>query len=408
MTGKSRLLILLILLAASQSCGLFSKSSGDAEVIFAATEVGTPQGEKVTKEIGPAGGTLVSPDGRLSLTVPQNALTETLSFSIQPITNTSGNGIGLGYRLEPNGKTFSTPLEMSVRYDERDLEGTIPELLSLAYQGPDGSWHSQAIVLDQQAKTVTTPVTHFTDWSFLAKLRIAPDKATIRIGEKLQMKLVPCYHQSNFSNRLGRFLKGLLGGVEVCELTNGTYYFDLQPNWFADVGTIDTPRKIHVIYTAPPKKPSPNIATVSIPFEFESRGDTYAPPHRGMLMSRITIVDRGYKASGWNEHVEFTGVICSLDQPFTISAPWGLGDQTMDLKFVPANGTWSYYNNYQGITAKGGGTYTLEGAGTDKPRLLVQGTGTGIITGLGQKTASYPVVSSFDLTPLETDECGGE
>ena len=93
-------------------------------MIFPATDVGTPIGNKVSKEIGRAGGSIVSPDGRLTLSVPQNALTEPVAFSIQPITNKAGQGLGPAYRLEPNGKTFATPLEISFHYGEHDLEGT--------------------------------------------------------------------------------------------------------------------------------------------------------------------------------------------------------------------------------------------------------------------------------------------
>src|SRR2546430_16944255 len=73
---------------------LFSGKGGGAEVVFAATEVGTPLGDKVTKSIGPAGGTLVSPDGRLTLTVPVNALTGTLPFRIPPSPTKMENGVG--------------------------------------------------------------------------------------------------------------------------------------------------------------------------------------------------------------------------------------------------------------------------------------------------------------------------
>src|SRR5437660_5954425 len=81
---------------------LFLRRAGNTEVVFPATEVGTPQGPKVTKDIGPAGGSIVSPDGRLTLTVPQNALTETVKFEIQPITNKAQGGLGGAYRLEPS------------------------------------------------------------------------------------------------------------------------------------------------------------------------------------------------------------------------------------------------------------------------------------------------------------------
>ncbi len=80
----------LLLFIGALGCNLFSRNGSDAEAVFAATEVGTPEGDKVARDIGPGGGTLASPDGRMTLTVPPNALSETITFSIQPITNKAG------------------------------------------------------------------------------------------------------------------------------------------------------------------------------------------------------------------------------------------------------------------------------------------------------------------------------
>ena len=86
--NRNRLILILtfILTIVTLGCGLFSSKTGDAEVLFPSTEIGTPEGNKVTTDIGPAGGILSSPDSRLTLTVPPNALTETIAFTIQPIT----------------------------------------------------------------------------------------------------------------------------------------------------------------------------------------------------------------------------------------------------------------------------------------------------------------------------------
>ena len=194
MTRNRRILIpLIIFITYANGCSLFSGNTRIDEVVFASTEVGTPEGDKVTKEIGPAGGSLASPDGRLTLTVPQNALTETLSFSIQPITNKFGGGIGLAYRLEPSGKTFSTPFQVSVHYNDHDLEGTISEGLSLAYQDGQGAWHLQkSSRLDKEKKTLTVSTIHFSDWSFLTRLKLSPSKTSLHVGETLFIGLFLC------------------------------------------------------------------------------------------------------------------------------------------------------------------------------------------------------------------------
>lgn len=150
-----RVAVACMILAGTLGCGLFS--GGTDDLVLAPTEVGTPVGDKVTKDVGPAGGTLSSGDGRLKLTVPPNVVSELVSFSIQPITNKADNGLGNAYRLEPDGRTFSTPLEISVSYDDKDLEGTVPKALSMAYQDGKGAWHAQrSTKLDQSAKTILT------------------------------------------------------------------------------------------------------------------------------------------------------------------------------------------------------------------------------------------------------------
>ena len=62
----------------------------------------------------------------------------------------------------------------------------------------------------------------------------------------------------------------------------------------------------------------------------------------------------------------------------------------------------SYSTSGGGITAKGSGTYTIEGAETDHPRIVID----------SKSTASSPVATTsgggkatINLTPLETDEC---
>ena len=172
---------------------LFSSKTRQAEMVFAPTEVGAPEGNKVTKDIGPLGGSITSPDGRLTLTIPQNALAETIEFAIQPVTNKFGVGLGLAYRLDPDGKTFTTPLEISVHYDDHDLEGTFPEALSLAYQDKEGAWHMQKLIkLDKDKKTITVSSTHFSNWSLFPSRTISPAKASLHVGESVDILVTNC------------------------------------------------------------------------------------------------------------------------------------------------------------------------------------------------------------------------
>ncbi len=295
---------------------LFSSETSNGPFIFAATEVGTPVGDKVTKDIGPAGGTLGSPDGRLTLTVPPNALTESVSFSIQPITNKSEGGLGLGYRLEPSGKTFTTPLEISVRYNDNDLEGTIPQVLALAYQNQQREW-IETEPLNQTSDTLTVATTHFSDWSFLAKMHLEPAKATLGVGKSLYIALVGCSKQVRHP-RTRRFMRWMSSDKENAEedaRERAHCNFGTIDNaqgmligWYVDVGTI-TDNDNPVLYTAPSRKPTPNFATVVSPFHVGNDRDGWK---KGIFTSQITIVDRGYKVSGSDGPTVYSGTVCSL------------------------------------------------------------------------------------------------
>ncbi len=389
-----RLVPLLALIFGVLGCGLFS-DGGDAELVFAPTEVGTPEGEKVTKQIGPAGGTLSSPDGRLTLTVPQNALTETIAFSMQPITNKAENGIGLAYRLEPEGMTFTTPLEISVRYDESDLEGTFPEALSIAYQDENGGWHAQrSAKLDQGGKTLNVSTTHFTDWAFLSRLRLSPTKATLRPGESQVIVLVDCKDPG--------LLDRLLSRPQNCGAT--TWAND--DAWrIQGPGTYESGGPGTAIYQAPGKKPKPNYAWVLYSYELaqwdESRKAMVTV--KGEVGSRITIVDSGYRATGQSSGLAFSGVICSVEKPFTVS-----GESMLSFKF---NFTPSSENagkvditgsGFDVTIHNGSGTYVVEGIDTDRPRIALTGNFTGTHPRAGSATGSG--TRYIDLVPLE-DGC---
>lgn len=115
-----------------------------------------------------------------------------------------------------------------------------------------------------------------------------------------------------------------------------------------------------------------------------------------------------YEASGQDGPVVYSGTICSLEKPFTVT-----GTQPMfvyEFKFVPSTGTdgttgtMSYSLNQGMFSFSGNGTYKVENAGTGKFRIIAQ----------TQSTASIPVATTsgggpahIDLTPLPA-RCNGQ
>ena len=92
------------------------------------TEIGAPMGAPVTATIGAAGGTLVSPDGVLSLEIPAGALAADTAVGIQPIAHLAPGGVGAGYELTPEGTTFAKPVTLRFKYTEQTTAGSAPTL----------------------------------------------------------------------------------------------------------------------------------------------------------------------------------------------------------------------------------------------------------------------------------------
>lgn len=117
-----------------------------------------------------------------------------------------------------------------------------------------------------------------------------------------------------------------------------------------------------------------------------------------------------------------SGVICSLEEPFSIKGTMtrSFNNLVIYYKFVPTSakgGAWIgnlSATHTTGATAVvgGGGSYTIKGADTDKPLVMIegQGQGTGHVTSPkgdrynGSRSISG-LMGQFDLVPIETDEC---
>lgn len=109
-----------------------------------------------------------------------------------------------------------------------------------------------------------------------------------------------------------------------------------------------------------------------------------------------------YRASGQYRSLAFSGVICSLEQPFTVK-----GQSMLEFKFnfTPSsetNGSVAISVSGHGITGTGSGTYAVEGVETEQAKIAVTATYTGIHQ-IGSAMGSGPL--TIDLAPLEGSEC---
>jgi hypothetical protein len=366
---------------------LLFRSSSNTEAIRGATAVGVPKGPVTTKSIGSAGGSIASPDGRITVDVPPNAVSGPVDFSIQPITNLAHGGLGNAYRLEPSEQKFATPIKVSFNFDTQELKGIIPEALAVAYQDKTGVWQAfKTVNVDQASKTLTVATTHFTDFS-LWTVRLSPEKATLRLGQTQSIELIGCYKKLHLRGWLIRLLRG-----PYCAP------FGQDGSWSVDIGTITRVAPGEIVYQAPATRPAKNIATVRFEYKLNGTGETTL---KDVRTCEITIVDRGYRATG-NQGVAYSGMICDLAKPFAVTgtAP----DYIYTYNFSPSSatgGTGNFSAPEYKLGATGG--YTVEGAETENPRIVWRTlTTAGIGTPVSRtKNVTYHI----DLVPLLTDEC---
>jgi hypothetical protein len=133
----------------------------------AVTAQGTPTGTPITKTIGPAGGTVLSADGRVELDFPPNAVTTNTDISIQPGTNTAPNGTGVSYHFMPDGTTFAVPVTLTFHYTASDVNGTNPFFFFIATQDSTGVWQAdfKNRAIDTVARTASLSIGHFSWWT---------------------------------------------------------------------------------------------------------------------------------------------------------------------------------------------------------------------------------------------------
>lgn len=141
---------------------------------------GTTTGTAATQMIDGTGGTVTSSDGRLEVIVPAGMFTTATEVGIQPITNTAPNGVGVAYRLTPEGTTFSQPVTVKFHLDATQMMGL--DSTFVATQHADGLWYSQPHqTRDASATTVSVPAKHFSDWTISNKLIVTPEQSRVKV-----------------------------------------------------------------------------------------------------------------------------------------------------------------------------------------------------------------------------------
>lgn len=307
-------------------CGGGGGGSGgrtpSASAVPAATSVGQSTGPAMTAVIGPAGGTLASADGKLSIAVPAGALAQDTTVGIEPITDMTRGGQGTAYRLTPHGENFAQPVTIVFTYGEADIAGTAPENLTLMFQRSDGIWQvADNLVVDPDVRTVTVQTMHFSDWVHVPEFLLEPGSAVVKVGETVQLQILDCINPLPDDESVEALVPGCFALHEGAYIiTNGG---DWSVNGFvggdAAVGRIEPNGSDHTVatYTAPTVKPDINQVAVSVTFDSIPTGS------QTKLVSNINVISDASTYTG-------TAHFLRSDLHATATVVWTKYDEGID------------------------------------------------------------------------------
>lgn len=157
------------------------------------TEIGEVQGAAASAAIGPAGGTLTSNDGRLTLTVPAGAFDTAQQVSIEPISNKAHGAKGAAYRISPEGLNTPVPMTLTFKVDTVTLRGTALGLMTIATQDGNRRWRAyRSPARDATSSTISVQTHHFSDWALITGVQLQPSSAVVAVRKSLDLFIISC------------------------------------------------------------------------------------------------------------------------------------------------------------------------------------------------------------------------
>ena len=255
---------------------------------------GTPVGNAITQTFDATGGSFTEPSAGVTVKAFAGGFESSAQVSVQPITNTLPDGIGMGVAIS-SSQTPKKPLIVRFGYgaDEPD-----PNSLRLAMQADDGAWWSLAPVkIDTVNRTVSAALPDILPIAAKASSRIKPmagldltrvveyrafymkpKSATVKVGKSVDFvpwaRVLEKKEDCKKETSTGADDDGLTSlcnpkkVVKEYPFTNDKAGF--VRTWFVNgidggdstIGTIKPKPTAGATYTAPAKVPNPNVVDV--------------------------------------------------------------------------------------------------------------------------------------------------
>lgn len=160
--------------------------------------------------IGPAGGSVRSEDGRLTLRFPAGSISSPTNVGIQTSSTSLPAGVGSGYVLSVDVASFARPPIATLRIRPGDLAGTSPEWLALAYQSGGSLYELEGASWDSSARTLSAPLaglqpsqassrqplaSHNLELFPITNLKITPRDAGVVAGRVVRFEVTGLKHE---------------------------------------------------------------------------------------------------------------------------------------------------------------------------------------------------------------------
>ena len=297
------------------------------------TEVGSPAGPLVTKQIGAQGGRITSADGRVELILPAGAVSTETPVSIQAISNHAPNGVGFAYRFLPEGTTFAKACQFRYRYNRSHVKLNDQENFLVSYQKTDGIWYNvRGVQADTTSQIITVPMEHFSDWSvsethYLETFAIesAESPEVLFYGEKMELSVQ---------------MLAILFDAEKHEpiQVRGT---DSAVKWEisgSNNGSIKTEKGYQAFYTAPMSSPTQNPVTITATINFKNG--------KRLILVKQVVVGTGYmKFNFEGKQYNLSAVLDEYGNTYFDLAGASAGNNRASLTFMinaPSSGTCKF------------------------------------------------------------------
>jgi hypothetical protein len=292
--------------------------------------------------VGPAGGSIRSDDGRLTLKVPAGALAAPISLSFQTATNDAPQGVGPGYQILPASVAFSKPALLTLAYGRVETDDASAEALTLGATSGSGWYAIGGGSIDPGRHTLTVPLDSTSPASvapgsqpllapgpnFFAVIRswqfVPAGNRTIFTGERVRFTVYFVGYSSGMANQGRVFLPSSPSEVEVSWFINGA-----APGVHPEEGTIVAEGNSGV-YIAPQCRPPRNPLVIHA--TIASKG-LLSFPYRPRGQARLRVLTREWIASAryvidqqcqgsedFLDHLVFTGDLAfTLDDKLKVT-----------------------------------------------------------------------------------------